>query len=147
MWDSASNAWRRFNDWLGYGALGPILLLMGLGSIWNALYAVRFHPLVTNSSVSASGDLSAIACTVSGLFTAGVGLIFIIRPRTQWWAAIVGSSPTAVANISLGYTVYGPQKPELYLDLLVFPLVVVGVAWYAHHCHRPVLGIAPSPRA
>ena len=128
--------WQRFNDWLAYGALGPILVLAGIGGIWNDFYALGIHRARVDSP-----NLLNIICTGAGLFSAACGLAFILRPRTPWWIAIVGVSPIVVANLVLGFSVYRVIEPaEWVLMLIMSPVIVVGVGIYGHHCHRPVYG-------
>lgn len=139
MWQSTPKLSQRFNDWLGYGALGPILILLGLGGIGYAFYSAGSHPAaITDSSGSSSRELSVMALKVSGVFTAGVGVGFTLRPRTPWWLAIVGSAPTVVANLALNYLVYG--MPAWFVYLVLWLSILTGTTWYAHHCHRPVYG-------
>lgn len=120
---------RRIGQWMAWGSLGPILLLIGAVSLYGALRLLQSDPDEYQE------PLAVTAAVLDGL-TAVVGALLILRPNVPYWRPLIVAVAMCVANLGsdlgrYGLTLSGIQVAALWI-------IEAGLlAFYGYHCHVP----------
>ena len=122
--------WREAWDWVGYGALGPVLAFEGLAGIYNGL-------TVLHRSVTFNGKILAMAPTIAGGLAIAIGIVLTVRPRTNYWLGIVACVLLPAAVTLKDTLIYGPSVASRVSEIVLWLMVGCLLALYAHHCHWP----------
>jgi len=121
---------QRIDAWTSYGALGPLLVLLGGVAAWAGL---RF----LGTDTTYLGRMLIVSAAVGGGILMATGILFVARPRTQYWLAIVILGVMAFTQIVLSISKYGLVVTG-WLMAGLWVVIAVVVSLYAYHCHRPV---------
>jgi hypothetical protein len=120
---------RRIGQWMAWGSLGPILLLIGAVSLYGALRLLQSDP------DEYQDPLAVTAAVLDGL-TAVVGGLLIFRPNASYWRPLIVAVAMCVANFGSDLHRYGLTLSSIQVATLW--VIEAGVlAFYASHCHVP----------
>jgi len=120
---------RRSGDWLSYAALGPLLVLGGAAALYIGLDLFVLDYGLTAKSL-------ALGIALAGAVPLILGLVLTLRPASPYWIAIVAIAFPVAAN--LAYDIVVPtNNVGRAEDVARWVVIGLGIALYAHHCHRP----------